>query len=346
MEKKLFETITISIGKRCPQKCSFCYHNAGENGYLFNDEIVNLENFIFKIGITPKEIILAGNDPLLYLPTTSQVISLIRSRYNDTKIKILTNLISFRWLLSKYSKLKNRDEVFNSACNKVFSADIAVTIDSRAPPPEDILPETLYPKTNIVNTMFTFSSSNESTPADFIINWTKKLGCNVVRINLDFSSKDKIKDPYELARVVSMFIKKGAGNGIFVLGDWDSILINMIEGKEGHYCGRGSAYLTSTSVLACAYLKHIKQDNNLVFSEGAGAAATNLENAMETFRIKMSKERGCVSCHLQKWCNGGCLAVDTNLFCNFMREIVSIFEKDMEFKSLYIPQETEVVLND
>lgn len=342
MGGKLFETITISIGKKCPQSCSFCYHGASENGYLFSEEIDKLESFLSGLDVIPKRIILAGNDPLLYVATSARIISFIRKNYAQTEVEILTNLLSFDWLLNKYVEME-RNGAVDSTYEIILSAGLAVTIDHRKELPCSWVPSGLVENLNVENAMFTFSSDTENTSPEFIIEWAKLLHTEVVRINLDFSSKGKTKNPYALVRKVVSMIKYGIKNGIYVLGDWDTILTSMIDNEHGHYCGGGDAYLTAAGTFACAYIKDIKHDNSPANAGQTKETYGKLREAMERLRQNVVKRRGCNTCKLEKWCSGGCLAVDTYLFCNFMRGMTDAFENDKEFRAVYLPQESKMI---
>lgn len=344
MGGKPFETITISIGKKCPQNCNFCYHGAGENGYLFNNELDKLESFLLGLDSVPKNIILAGNDPLLYIPTSARIISFIKENYSQTGIKILTNLRSFDWFLSRYIDIDQKGTI-DPSYQVIMSAGLAITIDNKVEHFSSSLSQNLVRKTNVENAMFTFSSSTENTSHEFIVNWAKLLKTDVIRVNLDFSSKDKIKDPHALVMKVVSLIKYGVENDVYVLGDWDVILTSMLDNKPHPYCGGGDAYLTAQGILTCAYIKEIKHDNYQQNSEQTKETYLNLRKAMESLRQEMVKKRGCNSCKLEKWCSGGCLAVDPYLFCNFMRGIVEAFENDKEFRAVYAPKE-EMVLDE
>lgn len=342
MVEKPFETITISIGKKCAQSCNFCYHGASENGYFFNEELDKLESFFSKLKNTPKKIILAGNDPLLYASTSARIISFLKHTYNKIDIEILTNLLSLDFLLEKYVYMEEND-VVNLDYKTVLSVGFAVTIDNRKNLPDYWLREELISRLNIENAMFTFSSSTEDTTPEFIIGWAKLLHTDVIRINLDFSSKNKIKDPHLLVNKVINLIKYGIKNNIYILGDWDAILTNMIDNKSGNYCGGGDTYLTASEMLACTYIKDIKQNEFMENTNQTNDAYKKLKEAMESYRKQLVKKRGCDTCKLEKWCGGGCLAVDANLFCNFMRDMVEMFENDKEFREIYLPKEIKEI---
>lgn len=345
MGKKRFETITISIGKTCPISCSFCYHKNHEKGYLFNDELDKLESFMANLDAKPKEIILAGNEPLLYVPIIVRIILFIKRNYKNIRIKILTNIIALNWILKRYRSAIKSLNADLSTFQIIFSTSLAVTIDSRKELPKDwLLSDFSAPVSiNIENAMFTFSASNENTSPEFIIEWAKLLHTDVIRINLDFFSKDKLQNPHSLIIKIISLIKYGIKNNVYILGDWDSILTNIIEDNEAHYCGGGSIYLTSSNILACPYIKDINYDSSLAGANNTEKILENLGTAMEKLRLEMVKRRGCNTCKLEEWCGGGCLTVDADLFCNFMRGMMEAFESDEEFRSLYLPRKKVIL---
>ena len=58
---------------------------------------------------------------------------------------------------------------------------------------------------------------------------------------------------------------------------------------------------------------------------------------MKKLRSKTVNVRNCNSCKLNRWCGGGCLAMDSELFCGFMKGIVEAFERDENFRKIYLP---------
>lgn len=278
---KPFEFVTISVGKKCPNNCSFCYHKASENGYLFDDEISDLEKFLTNSNIKLKKILLAGNDPLLYILTTSKIISISKRINKKVKIEILTNALSLDYFLKRYCKDQN-----NPTYLAISNSNIGVTIDSRMQPSEEFIKNFEITNIKIENAMFTFSSNNLLTTNEFIVQWVKTLHTNVLRLNLDFISDNRIKDITPLVGKVVELIKYGMENGIYVLGDWDKILTNMIDDKKRYYCGGGVEYLMPKHVFACTYAKEASSYNTSKTSN-VNEIYKNLRKDMKKLSLKL-----------------------------------------------------------
>lgn len=322
-----FDTIIISIGKNCPHKCSFCLHEGNEKGFQSTKELDILERFFSSLETVPSEIILSGNDPLVYSRFSSQVISLIKRKFqNQTKIRILSNLLTF-------SRYLNRESI-----DIPQGVSLGITIDPRVPLIKDwSLPKYLE-NVKIENAMFTFSLSTESTSSEFVIKWAQNLNVDTIRINIDFFSDDKIKDARSLSLKIVKLIKEAANRGLYVLGDWDSIFGRVIEKRSGDYCGGGGAYLTPAGIAPCAFFKKDSVPYELLFENKTTLLLEYFSNIMSSKRVENIRAMQCNKCYLEKRCNGGCLAVDGVLFCSFMRFMGKILETDKDFRELYLPK--------
>ncbi|MBU1199150.1 MAG: radical SAM protein [Nanoarchaeota archaeon] len=141
-EEKL-QTITLTVNNKCNLKCSHCYLQDDDTGFV-DSEILNKV-----IKSTAKHIVIVGKEPLADIEKTSQTIQLLNE--NGKQVSMVTNGINLHKMDRNILKMLKYIDISMDGGPKTYSRSNYETILKNLE---------LHPNTNILHTIYNENLEN------------------------------------------------------------------------------------------------------------------------------------------------------------------------------------------